>query len=138
MVTPSILFVCIHNAGRSQMAAAWCRELAGEGTIRSACAGTAPGDRVHPEVVTAMREVGIDLAGQAPQPLTDDLLAGTTHLITMGCGAACEEVPAGCEVLDWPIQDPKGQPVEVVRQIRDEVRARVEGLIRGFGSAATA
>jgi arsenate reductase len=131
----SYLFACVHNAGRSQMAAAWLNRLADPGKARGISAGTEPGTRVHPEVLVAMKEVNVDLSGAVPQRLTDDLARGAAMLITMGCGEACPYVP-GLRREDWPLEDPKGKPVERVREIRDEVRARIEDLIRreGLGS----
>jgi arsenate reductase len=124
----TVLFACIHNAGRSQMAAAWFNALADRSKARAISAGTEPGARVHPEVVTAMREVGIELEGLAPQRLTDDLAATASLLVTMGCGEACPVVP-GLTRMDWPLEDPKGKPVARVREIRDDVRARVAALL---------
>jgi arsenate reductase len=124
----TVLFACIHNAGRSQMAAAWFNALANRSDARAISAGTEPGTRVHPEVVTAMREVGIEVEGVAPQKLTDDLARTASILVTMGCGEACPVVP-GLRRMDWPLEDPKGKPVERVREIRDEVRARVTALL---------
>ncbi len=124
----TVLFACIHNAGRSQMAAAWFNALADGSKVRAISAGTQPGARVHPEVLTAMREVGIELEGVAPQKLTDDLAGTASILVTMGCGEACPVVP-GLRRMDWPLEDPKGKPVERVREIRDEVKARVAGLL---------
>ena len=124
----TVLFACIHNAGRSQMAAAWFNALADKSKARAISAGTEPGTRVHPEVLTAMREVNIALEGIAPQKLTDDLAATATILITMGCGEACPVVP-GLRRMDWPLEDPKGKPVERVREIRDEVKSRVSALL---------
>lgn len=124
----TVLFACIHNAGRSQMAAAWFNALADQTKARGISAGTEPGTRVHPEVLTAMREVGIDLEGIAPQKLTDELAATAEILITMGCGEACPVVP-GLRRLDWPLEDPKGKAVERVREIRDDVKARVAALL---------
>src|SRR5579863_10374110 len=124
----TVLFACIHNAGRSQMAAAWFNALADRDKARALSAGTEPGTRVHPEVVTAMREVGIELDGIAPQKLTDDLAATASMLVTMGCGEACPVVP-GVQRRDWPLEDPKGKPVARVREIRDDVRARVAALL---------
>jgi arsenate reductase (thioredoxin) len=129
-----VLFACIHNAGRSQMAAAWFRALADGSKADAISAGTEPGTRVHPEVVTAMREVGIDLDGLEPQRLTDELAATASILITMGCGEACPVVP-GLRRLDWPLDDPKGKPVEKVREIRDEIRTRVASLLAEEGWA---
>lgn len=128
----TVIFACVHNAGRSQMAAAYFNALADPTKARALSAGTAPGERVHPEVLSAMREVGIDLTGARPQRLTDELARGAQMLITMGCGDACPVVP-GLQRDDWPFEDPKGKPVERVREIRDEVKARVEGLVRAAG-----
>src|SRR5579872_3697945 len=124
----TVLFACIHNAGRSQMAAAWFNALADQDKARAISAGTEPGTRVHPEVVTAMREVGIELEGIAPQRLTDSLAGTAAILVTMGCGEACPVVP-GLRRMDWPLEDPKGKPLERVRQIRDETRGRVDALL---------
>ena len=130
----TVIFACIHNAGRSQMAAAWFDALADPTKARAISAGTAPGTRVHPEVLEAMREVGIDLAGRTPQRLTDDLARGATMLVTMGCGEQCPAVP-GLRHDDWPLEDPKGKPVERVREIRNDVRARVAALLNREGWA---
>ena len=130
----TVLFACIHNAGRSQMAAAWFNALADTTKARAISAGTEPGTRVHPEVLTAMREVGIDLEGVAPRRLTDELAATASILVTMGCGEACPVVP-GLRPMDWPLEDPKGKPVERVREIRDEVRRRVAALLVAEGWA---
>ena len=124
----TVLFACVHNAGRSQMAAAWFNALADRGKARGISAGTQPGDRVHPEVLAAMGEVGIDLNDARPRLLTDDLAGGATLLITMGCGEACPVVP-GLRREDWPLDDPRGKPIERVREIRDDVRRRVEALV---------
>ena len=123
------LFACVHNAGRSQMAAAWFNRLANPGKACGISAGTQPGAGVHPEVLAAMKEVGIDLSSAVPQKLTDELAGTATMLVTMGCGEACPYVP-GLRRDDWPLEDPKGKPMERVREIRDEVRARVEDLLR--------
>ena len=130
----TVIFACVHNAGRSQMAAAWFDALADGTVARAVSAGTAPGARVHPEVLEAMREVGIDLSGRTPQKLTDDLARGAQILITMGCGDQCPVVP-GLARDDWPLEDPKGKPVARVREIRDEVKARVESLLSERGWA---
>jgi len=127
-----VIFACIHNAGRSQMAAAWFNALADSAKARAISAGTEPGARVHPEVLEAMREVGMDLSGRTPQKLTDDLARGAQLLITMGCGEQCPVVP-GLRRDDWPLEDPKGKPVERVREIRDDVRARVVALLSREG-----
>jgi len=124
----TVIFACVHNAGRSQMAAAFFNALANPDVARAVSAGTEPGLRVHPEVVEAMREVGIDLASAKPQRLTDEIARDADMLITMGCGDACPVV-TGLQRDDWPLPDPKGQPVERVREIRDEIRNRVWGLL---------
>jgi arsenate reductase len=126
------LFACIHNAGRSQMAAAWFNHLANPAQARGVSAGTEPGARVHPEVLAVMREVGIDLAAAVPRKLTDELAQGSTMLITMGCGETCPVVP-GLRREDWSLEDPKGKDVEAVREIRDEIRARIADLIAREG-----
>jgi arsenate reductase len=125
----TVIFACVHNAGRSQMAAAWLNALADQRTARAWSAGTEPAERVHPVVVDAMREVGIDLSAARPTKLTSALLTGATHLITMGCGEACPVAPPTVERRDWPIDDPKGQPIERVRAIRELIRLRVEQLV---------
>ena len=127
-----VLFACVHNAGRSQMAAAFFDLLADPARARAISAGTDPGERVHPEVVAAMREVGVDLATKRPQRLTPELAATATLLVTMGCGEACPFVP-GLAREDWSLPDPKGQPPERVRTIRDEIRTHVERLVRDRG-----
>jgi arsenate reductase len=128
----SVIFACVHNAGRSQMAAAFFNVFANPNRARAISAGTAPGARVHPEVVAAMHEVGIDLSEARPQQLTDELAGRAALLITMGCGEACPLVP-GLERLDWPLSDPKGQPIAEVRRIRDQVRERVTALVDARG-----
>ena len=130
----TVLFACIHNAGRSQMAAAWFGALADPTKARGISAGTQPGPRVHPEVLEAMREVGIDLAAVTPRFLSDELAQSSSLLVTMGCGEACPYVP-GLRRMDWPLEDPKGKPVERVREIRDDVRARVAKLVHDEGWA---
>jgi arsenate reductase len=125
----TIIFACVQNAGRSQMAAAWLNKLAAPEHARALSAGTAPGRAVHPEVVAVMKEVGIDLSSAQPGKLTDDLARGADLLVTMGCGESCPYVP-GLAVEDWPLPDPKEQPVERVREIRDDIRRRVEDLLR--------
>ena len=128
----TVLFACIHNAGRSQMAAAWFNALADQNQVCAISAGTEPGLRVHPEVMQAMREVGIDLTGVSPRQLTDELAQKSCILITMGCGEACPHVP-GLRRMDWPLEDPKGKPIERVREIRDDVKARVASLLKTEG-----
>ncbi|MFB9658753.1 arsenate reductase ArsC [Glycomyces mayteni] len=124
---PSVLFVCVHNAGRSQMAAGWLTHLAGD-RIEVRSAGSAPADEVNPAAVEAMREVGIDISAEAPKILTVDAVEASDVCITMGCGDACPVFP-GKRYLDWNLDDPAGQGVEAVRPIRDEIKARVEALI---------
>src|SRR3712207_141760 len=124
---PSVLFVCVHNAGRSQMAAGWLRHLAGdEVEVRSA--GSIPGDQVNPAAVEAMAEVGIDISGQRPKVLTTDAVEASEVVITMGCGDACPIFP-GKRYLDWQLEDPAGKGVESVRPIRDEIEGRIRGLL---------
>lgn len=131
-----VVFACVHNAGRSQMAAAFFNRLADPARAQAVSAGTAPGDNVHPEVVEAMREVDVDLAAARPQRLTAELAAGAAMLITMGCGDACHVEP-GTRIEDWPLQDPKGQSVQHVRAIRDTISTRVAALVarEGWGPA---
>ena len=131
----TIIFACVHNAGRSQMASAYFNTLVDPKRARALSAGTRPGDRVHPEVVQVMQEEGIDLRDARPQMLTPDLAAGAQLLITMGCGDQCPYVP-GLRRDDWPLEDPKGQPIERVRAIRDDIRARVEALIAQEGTSS--
>lgn len=123
----TVLFACVHNAGRSQMAAAWFNKVCDRTKARAISAGTQPGERVHPEVVQVMHEEGIDLTGNKPQFLSDELAQQATLLITMGCGDACPFVP-GLKKLDWLLTDPKGQSIESVRTIRDQIRQRVADL----------
>lgn len=133
-----VIFACRHNAGRSQMAGAFFAQMADPALARAISAGTTPGERVHPEVATVMREVGIDLSGAEPKLLTTALASSARLLVTMGCGEECPYLP-GVEVDDWPLEDPKGQPLERVREIRDEVRRRVAALVekRAWARAAT-
>lgn len=130
----TVVFACIHNAGRSQMAAALFNEVADPVRARAISAGTTPGACVHPEVLEAMREIGVDLAGAVPQRLTAELAAGASHLVTMGCGDECPVIP-GAVRDDWPLPDPKGRPVDEVRAIRDDIRARVAALVGAEGWA---
>jgi arsenate reductase len=127
----TVVFACVHNAGRSQMAAAFFNRIADANKARAISAGTQPGARVHPEVVEAMRELGFDLSGARPQRLAAQPAA---LLVTMGCGDQCPVMP-GAELDDWPLPDPKGAPLERVREIRDEIRARVDALVRSRGWA---
>jgi len=131
-MTAQVVFACVHNAGRSQMAAAFFNALADPRRACAVSAGTEPTDRVHPEVVTVMKEAGLDVSGAKPARLTDELAGASRLLVTMGCGEACPFVP-GLERDDWAIEDPKAKPLERVRQIRDEVRQRVERLIETEG-----
>lgn len=128
----TVIFACVHNAGRSQMAAAFFNALANPALARAVSAGTQPGERVHPEVLDVMREVEIDLSGARPQKLTDELARGAHMLITMGCGDACPYVP-GLLRDDWPLEDPKGKPLPRVRKIRDDVKSRVWRLLSKEG-----
>ena len=124
----TVIFACTHSAGRSQMAAAFFNALADPTQARAVAAGTEPAERVHPEVVAAMGELGIDLSGAKPRKLTAELAQGASLLVTMGCGEACPHVP-GLRREDWDLPDPKGQPVERVRATRDEIQARVRQLL---------
>jgi len=123
-----VIFACVHNAGRSQMAAAFFNQLADPTKTQAVSAGTEPGVRVHPEVLSVMQEVGIDLSSAKPQKLTQELADDAALLVTMGCGDKCPYVP-GLRRDDWPLRDPKGLPIEEVRAIRDEVKERVQNLI---------
>jgi arsenate reductase len=136
-VSETVIFACVHNAGRSQMAAAFFNALAAPERARAISAGTQPGERVHPEVAAAMREAGIDVSGARPQRLTAELARGARLLVTMGCGDECPVVP-GADRDDWPLEDPKGKPVERVLEIRDEIRRRVARLVESRGWARPA
>jgi arsenate reductase len=125
----TILFACVHNAGRSQMAAALFNQLADPEKARAISAGTEPGSHVHPEVVQAMLELGVDLSAVVPQKLTPELAATASLLVTMGCGEACPVVP-GLARDDWPLEDPKGKPILRVREIRAEIALRVRDLLQ--------
>lgn len=124
---PSVLFVCVHNAGRSQMAAAYLAHL-GDGRIEVRSAGSAPADTVNPAVVAAMLEEGIDISAQTPKVLTTEAVQDSDVVITMGCGDVCPVFP-GKRYEDWVLDDPAGQGVDAVRPIRDEIRRRIEGLV---------
>lgn len=124
----TILFVCVENAGRSQMAKAFLENFAG-GRVKALSAGTMPAERVNPAVVGAMREVGIDISKQRPRPLTPELLAEADRVITMGCGAEGLCPAAFVPTEDWGLEDPKGQPLEKVRAIRDQIKERVLALL---------
>lgn len=128
-----VLFACVHNAGRSQMAAAWFNVLADPKKARALSAGTKPAAHVHPVVVEAMKEVSIDVAGAVPRFLSDELVADATYLITMGCGDECPVAPPGTRRLDWALEDPKDKPAARVREIRDDIRERVRRLVSSEG-----
>ena len=134
----NIIFACVHNAGRSQMAAAFFNELADPGRARAMSAGTQPADAVHPAVVDVMKEAGIDISGQRPRRITPELAKEARLLVTMGCGDQCPVVP-GLERTDWPLPDPKGRPLAEVEAIRDDIRSRVLRLVtsRGWGRRPT-
>ncbi len=131
MKTPTVLFLCVHNAGRSQMAAGFLRHL-GEGRVEVYSAGSEPAEAVNPAAVAAMAEVGIDISGAEPQRWTDDLVRSVDVVVTMGCGDSCPVYP-GTRYVDWEIEDPAGRSVEAVRPIRDELRRRVAVLMAELG-----
>ncbi len=124
---PSVLFVCVHNAGRSQMAQGWLRQLAGN-RVEVRSAGSEPADRINPVAVQAMAEVGIDITGEQPKILTVEAVQDSDVVITMGCGDTCPIFP-GKRYEDWDLTDPAGQNIEIVRQVRDEIRDRIETLL---------
>jgi arsenate reductase len=130
----TVVFACVHSAGRSQMAAAFLNQLADPARARGVSAGTEPASQVHPEVVNAMREIGLDLSDARPRLLTTELARDAALLVTMGCGERCPYVP-GLRRTDWNLADPKGQPIATVRAIRDEIRGRVTELVRENGWA---
>ncbi|MCC9311570.1 arsenate reductase ArsC [Kitasatospora sp. RB6PN24] len=134
--TPSVLFVCVHNAGRSQMGAAFLTHLGGD-RVQVRSAGSAPADTVNLAVVEAMREVGIDISAETPKVLTVEAVQTSDVVITMGCGDACPYFP-GKQYLDWKLADPAGQGVEAVRPIRDEIEQRIRGLMAELGIEAAA
>jgi arsenate reductase len=127
---PSVLFVCVHNAGRSQMAAGWLRHLAGD-KVEVRSAGSEPADQINPAAVEAMREVGIDITDQKPKILEYDTVQSSDVIVTMGCGDACPYFP-GKRYEDWKLEDPAGKGVESVRPIRDDIKARIEKLLAGL------
>ncbi|MBF6356670.1 arsenate reductase ArsC [Nocardia higoensis] len=133
--TPSVLFVCVHNAGRSQMAAGFLTHLAGD-AIEVRSAGSAPADRINPAAVEAMAEVGVDISGRTPTKLTYEAVDAADVVITMGCGDACPVLP-GTSYRDWKLDDPAGKGVDAVRPIRDEIRTRVEALIAELAPTRT-
>ena len=128
---PTVLFLCVHNAGRSQMAAGWTRHLAGD-RVRVLSAGSTPAERVNPVAVEAMREVGVDISSEAPKPWTEQVLGAADVVVTMGCGDSCPVIP-GTRYLDWALDDPAGKPPEDVRTIRDEIKQRVLALLAELG-----
>ena len=128
---PSVLFVCIHNAGRSQMAAGYLRHLAGD-RIEVRSAGSMPADQINPIAVEAMREEGIDITAEQPKVLTPEAVQASDVVITMGCGDACPFFP-GTRYLDWALDDPAGQGVDAIRPIRDEIKQRVQQLLHELG-----
>jgi arsenate reductase len=132
--THHVLFLCVHNAGRSQMAAGWMRHLGG-GAIGVYSAGSEPAERLNPVAVAAMAEVGIDITGRRPQSWTEAMLENTDVVITMGCGDECPYVP-GVRYIDWDLADPAGQGIEAVRLIRDDIERRVRGLLDELAGAA--
>jgi arsenate reductase len=133
MTASTVLFVCVHNAGRSQMAAGYLRALAGDRVdVRSA--GSEPGDRINPAAVAVMAEEGIDIAAHVPAILTVDDVRESDVVITMGCGDACPIFP-GKRYEDWELQDPAGQPIEVVRAVRDDIKSRIQALIAELPTA---
>lgn len=129
---PTVLFLCVNNAGRSQMAAGWLQHLGG-GEVDVFSAGSAPAERVNPAAIEAMREVGIDIARAYPKPWTDEKLAAADVVVTMGCGDACPVIP-GKRYLDWELDDPAGKSIDVVRTIRDDIETRVRRLMAEIGS----
>jgi arsenate reductase len=135
----NVIFACVHNAGRSQMAAAFFNELADPERARAISAGTQPADAVHPVVVEVMKESGIDVSGHRPRRITPELAQNARLLVTMGCGDQCPVVP-GLELFDWALPDPKDRPLAEVRTIRDDIRSRVLRLVtsRGWGARAVA
>ncbi|HUP14666.1 MAG TPA: arsenate reductase ArsC [Acidimicrobiia bacterium] len=126
-LNPSVLFLCVHNAGRSQMAAGWMRHLAGD-RVEVFSGGSEPAEEVNKVAVEAMAEKGIDISGEIPQPWADEIVRAADVVVTMGCGDACPVLP-GKRYVDWELDDPSGQPIEVVRGIRDDLEARVHGLL---------
>jgi arsenate reductase len=128
---PTVLFLCVHNAGRSQMAAGWLRHL-GEDRVAVLSGGSNPGEHVNPTAVAAMEEVGIDISSQEPQRWDDEVLNAADVVVTMGCGDTCPVLP-GKRYLDWELTDPAGKGIEVVRPIRDEIEERVRGLLAELG-----
>jgi len=133
MTKPAVLFLCVHNAGRSQMAAGWLRHLS-SGSIDVYSGGSNPADGLNEMAVVAMAEVGIDIANEHPKPWTDDIVRTVDVIVSMGCGDTCP-VYRGKEYLDWDFTDPAGQPIEVVREVRDDIERRVRGLMADLATA---
>lgn len=131
---PAVLFLCVHNAGRSQMAAGWLRHLAGD-RVDVYSAGSNPGDAINPSAVAVMDEVGIDISSRQPMRWTDETVRAADVIVSMGCGDACPVYP-GKRYVDWELEDPAGQSVDMVRGVRDQIRARVDGLIAELDAAA--
>jgi arsenate reductase len=131
MERPTVLFLCVHNAGRSQMAAGWLRHLGGD-RVDVYSGGSNPGSDTNPSAVAAMAEVGIDISTYAPQPWTNDMVHASDVVVSMGCGDTCPVLP-GKRYEDWELADPAGQPVEMVREVRDEIRDRVAELLASLG-----
>lgn len=133
MSKPTVLFLCVKNAGRSQMAASWMRHLAGD-RVTVFSGGSAPGTRVHPEAIEVMGEIGIDLADQRPAGWTEEQARTADVVVTMGCGDVCPVYP-GKRYLDWDLEDPNGKPLGVVRKVRDDIKERVQGLLEELGDS---
>jgi len=131
MTKPAVLFLCVHNAGRSQMAAGWLRHL-GAGEVEVYSGGSNPGSDTNPAAIAAMAEVGIDISSYAPQPWTNDMVRAADVVVSMGCGDTCPVLP-GKRYEDWELTDPSGQPLQVVRGVRDEIRTHVEDLMSSLG-----
>jgi protein-tyrosine-phosphatase len=125
------LFLCVHNAGRSQMAAGWMRHLAGD-RVEVLSGGSDPASEVNPSAIAVMSEAGIDISGETPRPWTDEILGATDVVVTMGCGDACPVIP-GTRYLDWELDDPAGKPIDAVRPVRDDIERRVRGLLKELG-----
>ncbi len=132
---PTVLFLCVHNAGRSQMAAGWTIEMGGD-AVNVLSAGSEPGDRLNPAAVQAMAEVGIDISSRTPQRWTPEMLQSVDVVVSMGCGDDCPVVP-GTRRVEWELDDPAGQPIEMVRGVRDGIRVRVEELLAGLDIRTT-
>lgn len=129
--TPTVLFLCVHNAGRSQMASGWMQHLAGD-RIEVISGGSSPGSQINPSAIVAMREVGIDITDQFPKPWTTETVGAADVVVTMGCGDACPVIP-GRRYLDWALEDPAGKDVDQVRPVRDEIERRVRALMAELG-----